>query len=382
MPTIEPVFIDTATGDLKIVDSDALDFVAYKAGVILSNSWRGLTLNGRRNGSLALSTNGFPVHTVGIVDDTYFNQPVGTHPGSLITSNTLTTELLQAIDSDTSLGGGFTDERIVGWRTSNGSLQELADSDMDIFIDRIIERIWVKEYPSSFRVSETTPAGGTWANFIPNAFSDTRQGATTKQYSVYIKTASSSPPALALEPETNLVKVMYSDTPGGTYDDGLRGLNDTNWGYTIARRVGNKIRSDNGTIGSYRLQTTAPVEPGTWVTRGTITDTKNTTMDVGYIGAGFDADYNVTYVGNYVGLAPFEGLVSYLGAATFIGIFTGAQGGAENYVRLESFVGIAAFVGDYTATYIATFGTPSYAGETITSTPVTVETYTLYCRVS
>ena len=93
-------------------------------------------------------------------------------------------------------------------------------------------------------------------------------------------------------------------------------------------------------IGRYALQTTSPVS-GTWINRGSFTDTVNNLTNTAYTGfyaGSFTGFYGVTYTGFYSG--------TY--SSTYAGSYSGTYAGPS-----------------YAASYVGSYSGPSYAGQSV-----------------
>jgi hypothetical protein len=117
----------------------------------------------------------------------------------------------------------------------------------------------------------------------------------------------------------------------------------------LASFVGEYIRTTG--IGKYNFSVSAP-GAGTWVSRGSYTDTVNNLVDTAYVG---------TYVGTFSGA--FTG--GYTGAFTgsYVGYYTGVYSG--NYTGIYAGTYVGTFAGSYNTTYADIYSrtwTGSYAG--------------------
>lgn len=117
----------------------------------------------------------------------------------------------------------------------------------------------------------------------------------------------------------------------------------------LASFVGEYIRTTG--IGKYSFSVSAP-GTGTWISRGSYTDTVNNLVDTAYVG---------TYVGSFTGA--FTG--GYTGAFTgnYVGYYTGVYSG--NYTGIYAGTYVGTFAGSYNTTYADIYSrlwTGSYAG--------------------
>ena len=138
---------------------------------------------------------------------------------------------------------------------------------------------------------------------------------------------------------------------------------------------------------AFNTQYVGPVYAGTYEGnyQKDYTSTFESTFDTPYEGASFQAYYNIDYVTDYV--------------ATYIGQYTGIY--VSNYIGSYDKIYTGTYTGDYTADYVGNYETTytrnfeetyvtdylgnfegNFEGETIDSSSETIETYTLYVRIS
>jgi hypothetical protein len=420
--------LNDSSGNLKEITTTEEQYIAYRAAAYLASSF-GIS------GSGAIRT-GTPTgddKTVGSYTNSFFNQAVGTHPGTSISSGSTSTTLKQ--NGGTADYGATTRfRRPVSWDGTADGIKELTDAEMNTIADRILAYMMTNEWAgTNFRLSSSTPSG--YSSFQANIFSDTRTDGHNVNYSLFQKTT------LPAAPTT--VRPMCIKYDGSTFD-GLQEMTDDQIGYTFGQWIKTRMVSANDRTGRYLLLPSGQTPSnqgysGTWVSRGTATDTKNVTSEVDY-----SADYSANYqrnsintftgdfVGNYVGTVDysaiysgtytrnsttnfqristrisirnrtrisiriFRGKISYTGdyignylgnyLGDYVGDFTGNYVGnyLGNYVNenitfsanyTQVFTGD--FIGDYVGNYVG-----NYVGTTISSGTTTVNTYTLYTRVS
>lgn len=404
-----PIKLEGASGDLKEMSTAEEQWLAYQCGLQLAAM--------ATTDVAALTTSATGSTSIGSYSNTFFNQAVGTHPGTSITSGSTTTTVYQV--TGTAVESGIDFHRPIRW---NGSaFEEMDDTELNTLVDRLLGLTFANNYPGDYYLGSSSP-GVTYDTHIAGVFSDTRTDGTSVTYNIYQRQSIAAPPT-----EVKSVKV-YNDV---TSFDGLKEMSNTEIAYTLGQRMKTRIMSSTDNIGAYQLRSSAqgaPVAAGTWVARGTATDTKNTTSDVDYSAnyAGiYSGNYTTdrtqafartftrtrvtTYIGYYTnpnavnyqrtrvtayyGINPtgtgpwgvmygnppnyFTGnfLGDYLGPISYAGNYVGNFLG--NYVG--NFVGnfVGDFIGDYTGDY-----TGNYLGETIGSGSTTVETYTLYVRTA
>jgi hypothetical protein len=401
-----PIKLEGGTGDLKEMTTGEEAWLAYQCGLQLAAS--------TTSDVAALTTTAGSNTNIGTYTNTFFNEAVGTHPGSSITSGSTATTVYQVIGTATEAGADF--HRPIRW---NGTgFEEMDDTELNALADRLLGLVFANNYPGDYQLASSSP-GVTYDTHIAGVFSDTRTDGTNISYNIYQRQSMVSPPS-----EVKCVKV-FNDT---TSFDGLKEMSNTEIAYTLGQRMKTRIMSSANNIGAYQLRSSAagaPSDPGTWAARGTATDTKNTTSDVDY-SATYSAVYSAVYtrdrtenfvgnytrdrtenfVGNYTNpdainyqriritsrlkLTPvFDNQTPYPGYLYYIGNYLGDYLGPASYAGdyVGNFVGnydgdyVGNFLGDYEGNYEGNY-LGNYLGETIGSGTTTVETYTLYVRTA
>lgn len=403
-----PVKLEGGSGDLKEMTTGEEAWLAYQCG---------LQLAAMPNTDPAALTTASGGTNIGSYSDTFFNQAVGTHPGTSISSGTTTTIIYQNTGTATEAGTDF--HRPIRW---NGSaFEEMDDTELNTLVDRLLGLTFANSYPGDYYLGSSSP-GVTYDTHIAGAFSDTRTDGTSVAYNIYQRQSIAAPPT-----EVKCCKV-YNDV---TSFDGLKEMSNTEIAYTLGQRMKTRIMSSADNIGAYQLRSSAqgaPVAAGTWAARGTATDTKQTTTDVDYsleysdtysgtysadysaaYAGTYSATYSDTYIGNYTnpnaiqytrnrtqafifsqgrprpGFPGFsksqprdyygDFIGNYLGPASYAGNYTGNYVG--NYTGQYTGNYVGNYSGQYTGNYIG-----NYQGETIQSGNETIETYTLYVRTA
>jgi hypothetical protein len=393
-----PIKLEGGAGDLKEMTTGEEAWLAYQCGLQLAAS---------TTSDVAALTTSAGGTSIGTYTNTFFNQPVGTHPGSSITSGSTSTTIYQNTGTATEAGADF--HRPIRW---NGTgFEEMDNTELNTFVDRLLGLVFANNYPGDYQLGSSSP-GGTYDTHIAGVFSDTRTDGTTVTYNIYQRQSIASPPS-----EVKSVKV-FNDT---TSFDGLKEMSNTEIAYTLGQRMKTRIMSSANNIGAYQLRSSAqgaPVAAGTWVSKGTATDTKNTTADVDYSATysgiytsiftrnrtenftrNFTRDRTENFIGNYTNPNAINyqrnrtqnflrgysggGPIFYIG--DFIGDYLGPATFAGDYIG--NFIGdyIGDFIGDFIGDYEGNFEgnyLGNYLGETITSGTTTVETYTLYVRTA
>jgi hypothetical protein len=393
-----PIKLEGGVGDLKEMTTGEEAWLAYQCGLQLAAS---------TTSDVAALTTSAGGTSIGTYTNTFFDQPIGTHPGSSITSGSTSTTIYQNTGSATEAGADF--HRPIRW---NGTgFEEMDNTELNTFVDRLLGLVFANSYPGDYQLGSSSP-GAAYDTHIAGVFSDTRTDGTTVTYNIYQRQSIASPPS-----EVKCVKV-FNDT---TSFDGLKEMSNTEIAYTLGQRMKTRIMSSANNIGAYQLRSSAqgaPVAAGTWVSKGTATDTKNTTADVDYSATYsgvytsiftrnrtenftqiFTRDRTQNFIGNYTNPNAINyqririvnrasgflncGQIFYVG--NYLGDYLGPASYAGDYIG--NFIGdylgdfIGDFIGDYEGNFEGNY-LGNYLGETITSGTTTVETYTLYVRTA
>jgi hypothetical protein len=422
---VAPLKLNGTSGDLKEMTTAEEYYLAYQAG---------LQLAAMTNTDIAALDNTVGGTTIGSYSNTFYNQAVGTHPGSSLTIGTTTTTVYQ--NTGTASETGVT--RPIRFTTAGSRIDEFNDTNYNEIADRLLPIIMVNEYPGTYRLGSTSP-GAAWDTHIASIFSDTRADGASVVYNIYQRQSITSPTAIR--------PIKLDDASGN-----LQEMTDAEIKLTFGQRVKTRIMAAANGIGAYQLRSSAagaPVATGTWSARGTATDTRNTTSEIAYSAnytAGYDGTYSANYtagydgtysanratdfsanyqrnrtanratnfVGNYTNpnainyqrtrvvgfIRTFSGQDQYY-VAYYLGDYLGPQSFTGNYIGdfigdfLGDYVGnyIGDFIGNYTGTYIGDYignytGTyigdyiGNYTGTTLGAGTATVETYTLYVRTA
>ena len=252
------------------------NYLAYQIGLHL----------GEAGTSEVGSINKTSGQSVGSFSNTFFNEPVGTHPSTSITSSTTTTNVYQTTGTPAETDSDIYSPLMWVDSASQTGFKMMPDADLNDAIDRYLSTIFTNEYPGSYRLATSSP-GGDWSVHISNAFSDTRTDGTSTQYNIYKKTSGTAPTTtrpLRLKNESSF--------------EGVQEMTDRQIRYSFGQRAKARLLSSGSGIGSYQLRSSAqgsPTDPGTWVAKGTATDTKQTTSQ-----QTFTRDSTVNFQANYV----------------------------------------------------------------------------------
>jgi hypothetical protein len=317
-----PLKLDTSTNPVSVKELSDADY-DYMTHIILtqfaaSNSGVGTVSS---NSSFTL---------IGTFSDTYRPYTVGQHPiGTDIT--TVTYNFYQDY--------GTASESLTRPVHYDAGTKEQDDTTLNTTIISNALANLVANGVGSYALSPTAPAGGTWV--AERTIQNTTTAANNVTY-VWRKTAATAP---------STVRPLKLNT---TSPVSVKEMSDAEI-QTLTNRLRNRIIATG--IGTYSVQSTAPVYGGTWVAKGTaFSDTRETTSTVGYTGA-YSGTYSGAYAGNYTGT------YTLFYAGSIGGYFTGTYTGY--------------YTGNYTGSYSGT-----YSGLTLNSGTETVSTVSLWVRTS
>ena len=278
-----PLKINNAGGtEIKQFTTAEENYIAYQIGLHLAAD--------SANGDGTITSNS--AHTsIGSYTNTFFNEAVGTHPSTSITSGSTTTTVYQnqtsAIETDSDI------EIPLMWIDSGGQtgFKQMTAADLNNAVDRYLSTIFTNDYPGTFKLASSSP-GPDYSVHLSSVFTDTRTDGTAIAYNIYRRDSYTAPTA---------VQPLYVRDNGGF--DGIQAMNDRQIKYSFGQRA--KTRIGASKIGTYQLRTSAqgaPTDPGTWVAAGAATDTKQTTADVVYLRdstTNFTAQYTKNYTKQY-----------------------------------------------------------------------------------
>ena len=351
------------TVPLKLKDSDGAElaefssseenYLAFLTGQHMAGFGAGTP------GTLTTTESGVTTN-IGSITDTKYDQSVGHSTGNgLQTITTTTSSLLQAAGSIASATTrAYSNFRLpIMQRDSDGQrlIREMNDSDMDSLVTRIRNRIFVSDYPSTFRLGSSTPSG-TYSTYLTGIASDTRTDGTNIAFNIYRKTNDNAP--------TKVLPFSIKRSAGstGTYQ-GFQLMTDQQVRETFADYVRNKIASgiSDNEVGTYKLYPsgTTPTGQGlsgTWAAKGTATDTRQVVADQDYTrsrqstyiklrNSNFSADYQRLRSSTYIG-------TSESGPRTSTYATTNLQVRTETYAA-SGFLGN--YLGDYTGSTERTY---------------------------
>ena len=163
-----PLKLKDSDGKLQQINATEKNFLAYLAGM------QAAQVDSSSVGLLSLTSTGNRL--VGSFVDTYYPEPVGTHPYNGTSVVTTTTNLYQI--------NGTASEEDSDWRKPlghfGGNIYEMTDNDMNALVDDLNIRIATSDYPGTLKLSAAAPSAD-YEILVPNVYSDTLGNATGDQ---------------------------------------------------------------------------------------------------------------------------------------------------------------------------------------------------------
>ena len=287
--------------------------------------------------------------SVGVMHDTFYEQAIGTHPGSALSTGSISYHLYQIQDSE----GSFPSSSPVFMvADSDGNLWEMNDSEQVSLGARLNERLHGNELGGSFRMATAAPSSD-WDLWESGVFEDTIVGQGTVVYNIYRKNDGGSYTALTNNPLKLHNTKDVKETSNSEVED-------------FAKNIILNAAQQTG-VGEYQIRTSgqgAPTDSGTWVSRGTAVDTRNVTQQLQYtseffVGTAYSRQYTNQYTGQYTGTSFADVPTQFAGSRQKS--FTGTRNYATQYA------GDRNYVGDYTGSR-SFAGSRNYTSENYTGT--------------
>jgi outer membrane lipoprotein SlyB len=342
-----PVKINNALGDLQRFTAPEEDFVAYRASLRLAND--------DSSGVGQLST--LSGTSIGSFTDTFFNEAVGTHPGSSITTGSTVTTVYQRTGSDLdSADANF--RTPINVNNVAGKIAEFSQAEWGDLANRLAKIIMTNEYPGTFRLGSSAPSGD-YSVHLNNVFSDTQTDGTTVNYSIYKRATMTAPT------KVNAMAIKRSAGPTGIYQ-GVQAMDSDQMTYSFGNHLKTWMMATSNNVGAYQIRSSAqgvPVASGTWEARGTATDTKKQTADQAYT-----TDYAGNYTGDYVGdfVGDFSGTytINSTNDSTTDSTRTSTRNSTTEYIGNYTGDFVGTYTGDFTGNFIGNFA-GNYVGDFI-----------------
>ena len=324
-----PLKLKDANGNIQELTTTEENYIAYQVGLHLS------TADSAEVGSLNRATTG---DTVGTYSNTFFNQAVGTHPSTSITTGTTNTVIYQ-----TNGTAAETDANVfkpIMWvdSASETGFKMMPDIDLNEAVDRYLGKIFTNEYPGSYRLAASAPSSD-WTE-QQTAFIDTRTDGTSIAHKLWKRTGGTAPTA---------VKPMRLKNESSFA--GVQEMSDAEIKFSFGQRAKTRIAASK--IGSYQLRNSSqgsPTDTGTWVAKGTATDTKNTTAD-----ANFTRDSTVNFQATYTASATVAYTTNYTSITDLAYISVSTAQFSVNYSRDFGGTFATTYTGSYEGGYTTTY---------------------------
>ena len=358
-----PVSSSNFQGLQEMTDSEIEQYIS----AIITKDFADNT-NGSGTAELNVTTDGSGAGTtIGSITDTKSDDAIGTHPTDGATSNVNVYTAKQV----TAAASESITNRMVGYETSgNVGINEFTDAELDTdIIDKVIaDMVGLGNYTvGQYHLSTSAPSGGTWT--ARYTLVDTQVDETEDTKYIWQKTAATSSAVDNYKP----CKVEGSN--------GIKEMSVAEMEQIVPNfrnRIVENFATTQG-VGTYKLQSGAPSETGTWTQMGD--EFKDTRQEVGsqnYTGA-YAGSYSGTYTGGYTGAKVYAGAYSgsytgsytgaYTGTSAYAGSYTGNYTGnyTGGYQRFFSGYSGGFFSGTYAGTYTGTYtgyytGAKNYSG--------------------
>jgi len=372
-----PLKLKDSDGNLQQINASDKNYIAYLAGIHTAQA------DSSDVGLLTTTASGNRL--IGTLEDTYYPEPVGTHPYDA-TSVVATSKNLYQINGTASLADSDVRKPIAHHDTN---IYEQNDTDVNSFVDEINGRIATSDYAGSLKLSATAPSGD-YTILVPSILTDQRADSsgnpyTVNNYSIWRKTNMSAPTNILNDVGgvSSIMGIKRSSGATGTYQ-GVEKLTDRQITQSIGQRAKTR-RAIQGNVGSYELRTSsqgAPTGSGqTWTAKGSATNTIRLVNEVPYTRSrvsayartrvsNYSQAYNRTRTSNYAGDFTGNYARNFVGNynRNFVGNYTGDFTG--NYTRnftgnyARQYVGeyVGNYVGDYARTFVGDY-TRGFLGE-------------------
>lgn len=327
-----PLKLRDGDGNIQELTSAEENYLTYLMGLHLAadsaNGIGGITINSGDT-------------SIGTYTDTFFNEPVGTHPSTSITSGSTATTIYQ----NQGINAAETDSDIktpLRWIDAGGQtgFKEMPYSDLNAAVDRYLTTLFTNDYPGVFKLASASP-GPDYSVWLSTVFSDTRTDGTSVAYNIYRRDSYTIPTE---------IPPMYVRNNGGF--DGIQEMTDRQIKYSFGQRAKSRIGASK--IGTYQLRSAtagAPTDPGTWISAGAATDTKQTTSQQEFTSV-FTAAYQTNYTRGYTRV--FSGTYTINYQRAFDRAYTG-NAFASNYSRSFTRLASESFGRNYTRNYTGNY---------------------------
>jgi hypothetical protein len=318
-------------------NTEVKNYIANKITV----GFAGAASNGSNTADLNIDTaNALSGTAIGTFADTDRTEATGTHPATgAIATVTYYAKQITAEDA------GTITNRPLQYDTA---IQQMTDAQIrnDIIDQAVTAMVTESEYTAGqYRLAGSAPSGGTWTSRY--TITDVANGGNTTYY-IWQKTAATTSPNADLRPLKT-----YSG-------NNVKQMTDTEIQEMIPY-FRNRIISTS--IGTYKIQASSP-SPGTWVSMGSASDTREQVASENYTGAysGTRTYSNAAYAGTRT-YTPAGYTNTFAGGRTYSTTYAGSRAFSGSYVT--NFSGTRTFAGSrtYSGSYATNFaGTRPFAG--------------------
>ena len=247
-------------------------------------------------------------------------------------------------------------------------INEFDSADMTGLSNRLVSRVFTSDYPGTMKLATAAPSGD--YTLVQEAFRDTRgnDDSDVNIYNLYKRTSMSAPDTI------RPFSIKRSNGDSGDYQ-GLQAMTDRQIGQTFGARARYLINPASSSVGAYQLRSAvqgAPTDAGTWVAKGTATDTRNVAVEEDYTRncqvtrfTNFVGDYTGNYTGTFQNTTTNVYAGNYL--RDFLGNFIGTYTGEADYTSgpfTGEFIGnfTRNFDGNYLRDYIGNFLEADFVG--------------------
>ena len=274
-----PLKVKDAFGNIQELTDAEENYLTYLIGTHLASD--------SANGIGGITTNSGHT-TIGSYTNTFFNEPVGTHPSTSITTGSTTTTLYQ--NQGTAASETDSDVEIpLMWVDAGGQtgFKQMPAADLNATVDRYLTKLFTNDYPGVFKLGSASPSPD-YSTWLTSVFTDTRTDGTSVVYNIYRRDTYSVPTA---------IPPMFVRDNGGF--DGIQAMTVRKIKQSFGQRAKSRIGASK--IGTYQLRSSiqgAPTDPGTWISAGAATDTKQTTSQQQFTSV-FTAQYQKAYTRAY-----------------------------------------------------------------------------------
>ena len=348
----EPLIRDSdGSGEVALRKATTTEenYLAYRMGLYLADS---------ANISPAfLTTSSSDGTAIGSHANTYFNVNIGQQ---VVLTDT-TTETVTLYQKNPFFNQSDSDvRRILEHSIDDGQtrIDEFDSADITGLSNRLVSRMFTSDYPGTMRLATAAPSGD--YTLVQEAFRDTRgnDDSDVNIYNLYKRTSMTAPDTI------RPFSIKRASGKTGAYQ-GLQALSDRQVEQTFGSRARSLIDPGTSSVGAYQLRSAvqgAPTDAGTWVSKGTATDTRNVAVEEDYTRncqVTRFTDFLGNYTGNYTGT--FQNTTTNVFAGNYLrdftGNFIGTYTGEKDY--LKDFLGN--YTGNFTQTFTGNYN-PTYTG--------------------